>query len=151
MRIDRCSFIPFFPLLEGWPGGFPTCARPSSFLLSPSPQIGGGRMSLQRGGKSPVYKWCRILVREVGVKSADGRRRRRGHKPDGKGTVSCFRRSTCFVLLRRGGTKACADTLRHFSGDRTNWLWLYSLLQAVPDMINPCDVREPTGPMLWRL
>jgi len=28
-------------------------------------------MSLQRRGKSPVYKWCRILVCEVGVKSAD--------------------------------------------------------------------------------
>jgi hypothetical protein len=40
-------------------------------------------MSPSNREKNPVYKWCRILVREVGVKSAGERRRRRGHKPDG--------------------------------------------------------------------
>jgi hypothetical protein len=41
------------------------------------------QMSPARQGKSPVYKWCRIFVREVGVTSAGERRRRPGHKPDG--------------------------------------------------------------------
>ena len=38
-------------------------------------------------GKSPVYKPCHIVEREVGVKSVDERRRRHGHKPEGYGTA----------------------------------------------------------------
>lgn len=42
----------------------------------------------QTEGRSSVCKGCRILVREVGVKSADERRRGHGHKTDDWGTAN---------------------------------------------------------------
>jgi len=41
-------------------------------------------------GRRPVYKGCRILVREVGVKSGGYGGRRPGHKPDDWRTYRLF-------------------------------------------------------------
>ena len=51
--------------------------------------LGLAQASLRRS-KHPVSKPCRILVREGGVKSADERSRRHGHKPDVLGTLDAL-------------------------------------------------------------
>jgi hypothetical protein len=53
--------------------------------------LNGSRSSVRVVSKSkrPVYKWFRILMREVGVKSADERSHRHGHKPEGSYAQLC--------------------------------------------------------------